>query len=37
LKNGHGYWPMFIICGSGYLLATLWVQVLLPVLRVAEE
>lgn len=37
LKNGHGYWPMFIICGSGYLLATLWVQVLLPVIRVAEE
>ncbi len=37
LKHGHGYWPMFVICGSGYLLATLWVQVLLPVVRVAEE
>lgn len=36
LTHGHGYWPMFLICGSGYLLATLWVQVMVPHLRVAE-
>lgn len=35
LGNGHGYWPMFAICGSGYLLATLWVHLLVPRLKVA--
>ena len=37
MGHGHGYWPMFVICGSGYLLATLWVHVLLPVVRLAED
>ena len=35
LANGHGYWPMFAICGSAYLLALGWIQLLLPRLRVA--
>ena len=30
LSNGLGYWPMFGICSSAYLLATLWVHVMLP-------
>ena len=37
MTHGHGYWPMFVICGSAYLAATLWVHLLLPVIRVAEE
>jgi ACS family hexuronate transporter-like MFS transporter len=30
LSSGLGYWPMFAICASAYLLATLWVHVMLP-------
>ena len=30
LSNGLGYWPMFAICASAYLLATLWVHLMLP-------
>lgn len=33
LTNGVGYWPMFAICTSAYFLATLWVHVLVPVIR----
>ncbi len=33
LGAGHGYWPMFAICAGAYLAATLYVQVLLPVIR----
>lgn len=33
LSSGLGYWPMFAICASAYLLATLWVHVMLPVIR----
>lgn len=36
LGAGHGYWPMFAICAGAYLAATLWVQVLLPVIRPAH-
>nr|MBA3896072.1 MFS transporter [Sphingomonadaceae bacterium] len=36
LANGHGYWPMFAICASAYLVATLWVHLLLPVIRPAK-
>ncbi|MGI4876281.1 MAG: MFS transporter [Janthinobacterium lividum] len=36
LGAGHGYWPMFAICAGAYLAATLWVHVLLPVIRVAH-
>jgi ACS family hexuronate transporter-like MFS transporter len=37
LENGHGYWPMFAICASAYLLALGWIQLVLPRLRLAEE
>ena len=37
LTNGHGYWPMFVICGGAYLAATAWVHLLLPKLVVAED
>lgn len=37
LGAGHGYWPMFAICAGAYLAATLWVHVLLPVIRVAHR
>jgi ACS family hexuronate transporter-like MFS transporter len=30
LENGHGYTPMFIICGGAYLAALLWIHLLLP-------
>ena len=36
MGHGHGYWPMFVVCCSAYLLATLWVHLLLPVIRPAE-
>ncbi len=36
LDHGHGYWPMFAIAAFAYLAATLWVQVLLPVIRPAH-
>ena len=37
MTNGHGYWPMFVICGGAYLAATLWIHILLPVIRLAED
>jgi ACS family hexuronate transporter-like MFS transporter len=37
LEHGHGYWPMFAICASAYLLALGWIQLMLPRLRLAEE
>jgi MFS transporter, ACS family, hexuronate transporter len=36
IDSGLGYWPMFAVCASAYLVATLWVHVLLPVIRPAE-
>jgi len=36
LKNGHGYAPMFAICGSAYLLALGWIHLFLPSLDTAE-
>jgi MFS transporter, ACS family, hexuronate transporter len=37
LENGHGYWPMFAICGSAYLLALAWIHFMLPRLRLSNE
>lgn len=37
MGHGHGYWPMFVVCGSAYLLATLWVHLLLPVICPADN
>ena len=37
IDSGLGYWPMFAVCASAYLVATLWVHVLLPVIRPSEE
>jgi MFS transporter, ACS family, hexuronate transporter len=37
LENGHGYWPMFAICGSAYLLALAWIHFMLPRLRLSDE
>jgi ACS family hexuronate transporter-like MFS transporter len=37
LENGHGYWPMFAICASAYLLALGWIQLVLPRLRLEED
>lgn len=37
LEHGHGYWPMFAICGSAYLLALGWIHLMLPRLRLANE
>ena len=36
LTTGHGYWPMFVICSVGYLLALLWIHILQPVIHAAE-
>lgn len=36
LMHGLGYWPMFAICGSAYLLALLWIHLLLPIIRPAH-
>lgn len=33
LTHDIGYWPMFAIAASAYLLATLWIHVLVPVIR----
>ncbi len=35
LSGGYGYWPMFAICASAYLLALLWIHIMLPVIRPA--
>jgi len=37
LEHGYGYWPMFAICGSAYLLALGWIQLMLPRLRLSHE
>jgi ACS family hexuronate transporter-like MFS transporter len=37
LEHGHGYWPMFAICSSAYLLALGWIQLMVPRLRLAGE
>lgn len=37
IDAGLGYWPMFAVCGSAYLLATLWVHLMLPVIRARED
>jgi len=36
LGNGHGYVPMFAICGSAYLAALAFIQVMLPRLELAN-
>jgi ACS family hexuronate transporter-like MFS transporter len=36
IDNGLGYWPMFAVCSSAYLIATLWVHLLVPVIRPAQ-
>lgn len=33
IDNGHGYWPMFAICASAYLLALAFIHLMLPVIR----
>jgi ACS family hexuronate transporter-like MFS transporter len=33
IDNGHGYWPMFAICATAYLLALGFIQLMLPVIR----
>lgn len=33
LANGHGYIPLFAICGSAYLLALAWIHLLQPRLQ----
>lgn len=35
LDNGHGYTPMFVICGGAYLAALAWIQLLVPKLEEA--
>jgi len=37
LSTGLGYWPMFAICASAYLLALLWIHIMLPVIRPAHD
>ncbi|MFX8700466.1 hypothetical protein ABTM56_20400, partial [Acinetobacter baumannii] len=36
LKHGHGYAPMFLVCGSAYLLALAFLQVMIPRLEAAS-
>lgn len=36
IDNGHGYWPMFAICASAYLLALGFIQLMLPIIRPAN-
>lgn len=36
LDNGHGYEPMFLICGSAYLVALAWIQIVVPRLELAD-
>ena len=36
LGNGHGYAPMFAICGMAYLAALAFVQMMLPRLELAN-
>ncbi len=37
LDNGHGYWPMFAICGSAYLAALLFIHLMQPKLELAQN
>jgi ACS family hexuronate transporter-like MFS transporter len=37
LDNGHGYTPMFLICGSAYLIGLAWIHLLQPRLEVARS
>jgi ACS family hexuronate transporter-like MFS transporter len=37
LAGGHGYTPLFVICGSAYLLALGWIHLLLPRLTPHHE
>ncbi|MEY2926121.1 MAG: Hexuronate transporter, partial [Pseudomonadota bacterium] len=34
---GIGYWPLFAGAACAYLLATLWVHIMIPVIEAAEE
>jgi ACS family hexuronate transporter-like MFS transporter len=36
LSGGHGYTPMFVICGAAYLVGLGFIQLLLPRLEPAE-
>jgi ACS family hexuronate transporter-like MFS transporter len=36
LDNGHGYTPMFVICGSAYLVALAFIQVMQPKMELAD-
>ncbi len=36
LMHRWGYWPMFAICSTAYLLALLWIHLMLPVIRPAD-
>jgi ACS family hexuronate transporter-like MFS transporter len=33
LQNGHGYAPMFVICGGAYLAALAWIHLWVPKLE----
>ena len=37
LDAGHGYVPLFAVCGSAYLLALLFIQLMLPRIVMAED
>ncbi len=37
LDNGHGYTPMFLICGSAYLVALGWIHLTQPRLQVVGD
>lgn len=37
LDNGHGYTPMFLICGSAYLVALGWIHLTQPRLQVVSD
>ena len=37
LDNGQGYTPMFLICGSAYLVALGWIQLVQPKLQLASD
>ena len=37
LDTGVGYWPMFTISATGYLVALLWIHLVLPVIRAAPD
>ncbi|HEX7874372.1 MAG TPA: MFS transporter [Sphingobium sp.] len=37
LDGGHGYGPLFAICGGAYLAALLFIQLVLPRLELADE